>query len=585
MRFNIASLLTIFSLSTVAQAAPLQFTDQTSAAGVTFIHSHPNDHQSGPMVAGGAVGDFNGDGFADLYIIGGGGAADALFINNRNGTFTDRAEEWGIDQPHRGVGATVGDYDGDGDDDIYVTSYGSMDVIASPGHHRLYRNDGHVFVDVAADAGVAFTTTTHPDGYGAAFGDYDRDGDLDLFVGAWHNSPVLGARLFRNDGNGTFANVTPGAGIITADTHAFGAIWSDMDGDRYPELLVAGDFGTNRYYRNNRDGTFQELDPGTGLAITPDAGWSIGNAYNAMGTTVGDFNRDGRPDWFVTAIWPTAEFASDFWGNGLYINQGDHMYTEAAAGAGVSDGGWGWGTEAIDFDHDGWTDLVMTNGWPFTDSVTGENFADERSYLWRNRGDLTFAEVGEAAGLTHTGQGRALLTLDYDRDGDMDIVVLANDEPAQLFRNDIITGKTPADAHWLQVRLDTTRARQLAPHGAGALITVIADGVRQTQQITTGGSFVAQSELVAHFGLGAARKIQELTVDWGNGQRSRYRKIRADRRLVVRARCKPHPLQPAGSAPGYPPNCSSDRRAMPMPVWHNATATPFEWSQEQHTRK
>ncbi len=523
----------------LALAAPMQFTDVTDSAGIEFVHATSIDHQSGPMTGGGAAGDFNGDGYADLFVLGGGDAADALYINNGDGTFTDRATEWNLATPHRGVGATTGDYDNDGDLDIFVTSYGPMSQFASHGQHLLYRNEGNHFVNVAGAAGVDTTTTTHPDGYGAAFGDYDRDGDLDLFVGAWHNAPVIGARLFQNQGDGTFVNATSRAGIITDSTRAFGAIWRDMNNDHFPELLIPGDFGTNRYYRNNQDGTFTEVDPGSGLAGDngPPA-WTISKAHNAMGTAVGDFNRDGLPDWFVTAIWPTAEFASDFWGNGLYINQGEHTYTELASSCGVNDGGWGWGSEAVDFDNDGWTDLAMTNGWPFTDPVTNATFTNEVSYLWRNRGDLTFEELGVDSGFSHTGQGRSLLTLDFDRDGDMDIAVLSYREEMRLFRNEQINGARTPDAHWLQVTLDTHRHPTRAPHGLGARITLQAGDITQTQHIVSGGSYLGQSERIAHFGLGSTDKIQKLTIDWGDGESTVLQRVRVNNRLNIRTYVK-----------------------------------------------
>jgi hypothetical protein len=319
-----------------------------------------------------------------------------------------------------------------------------------------------------------------------------------------------------------------------------------MDNDGYPELLVPGDFGTNRYYRNNRNGTFTEIDPGSGLPgkDAPPA-WTIGKAHNAMGTAVGDFNRDGRPDWFVSAIWPTAEFASDFWGNGLYINEGEHTYTELASSCGVNDGGWGWGSEAEDFDNDGWTDLVMTNGWPFTDPVTGASFNNEAAYLWRNRGDLTFEELGAQSGFSHTGQGRALLTLDYDRDGDMDIAVLSYREEMRLFRNEQNSASTSAgtspDTHWLQVTLDTSRHPTRAPHGLGARITVEAGNVVQTRQIGSGGTYLGQSERIAHFGLGTIDAIQKVTIDWGDGDSTVLHRVRVDRRVNVQTYVKPRP--------------------------------------------
>ncbi len=539
--------IAIVLTSALVHAQAPRFSDQTQSAGLHFVHDQPSDHQSGPMGGGGAVGDFNADGYPDLFLIGGGERADALYINNGDGTFTDRAAEWGLDELHRGVGATVGDYDADGDDDLFVTSYGPMTEFAGPGRHRLYRNDGGRFLNVAGKAGVAASTTTHPDGYGAAFGDYDRDGDLDLFVGAWHNAAVIGSRLFRNLGDGTFREVSEAAGLRERRTQGFGAIWADMDGDRYPELLVAGDFGSNRYFRNDRDGGFTEIDPGSGVAASgDDPQWSIGNAYNAMGATLADFDRDGRPDWFVTAIWPTAAFESDFWGNGLYANGGNHRFVERAEASGVHDGGWGWGTEAVDVDHDGWTDLVMTNGWPHDDSVTGASFRDERAYLWRNGGGLVFEEVGVDAGLTHTGQGRALLTLDYDRDGDMDIVIAGWEEAARLYRNEVVAGTGADGKHWLQLVLDTTAVAALPPHGLDARVVLIAGGSVHARTVASGGSYLGQSERVLHFGLGEATRVDRLLVDWGSGYRSYRAGVAADQRLVLRPDCRPRPLSQGG---------------------------------------
>ena len=188
-------IIALSGMSQVTLAADMMFSDQTAAAGLLLIHDASIDHRSGPMVGGGAIGDFNLDGFPALFITGGGDVADALFMNNGDGPFTDRADAWGIALAHRGMAATVADFDDDGDDDIYVTSQGPMTVQGGPGMHLLYRNDGGYFVDIAEAAGVA-ETASYPDGYGASFGDYDRDGDLDLFVGGWHSRPALGARLF-----------------------------------------------------------------------------------------------------------------------------------------------------------------------------------------------------------------------------------------------------------------------------------------------------------------------------------------------------------------------------------------------------
>ncbi|MBT8143215.1 MAG: CRTAC1 family protein, partial [Gammaproteobacteria bacterium] len=494
-----------------------------------------SDHRAGPMSGGGAVGDFNNDGYPDLYVLGGGQRADALFINNRDGTFSDRASEWGVAISHRGVGVTVADIDDDGDHDLYLTSFGPTDAFESPGRHYLLINQGERFVNMAERFGVHMSSEQYADGYGAAFGDYDLDGDLDLFVSGWHGVDARGSRLFRHAQPGRYVDATTEAGVIDASTHAFGAVWADMDNDRYPELVVAGDFGTSRYYRNNQDGTFAELDPGTGALTTPGLhNWTIGKAWNAMGITAGDFDRDGRIDFFVTAIWPTFNFADPFWGNGLYLNLGDHRFAENGASAGVADGGWGWGTSAVDLDNDGWLDLPMTNGWPHTDTVTGAVFGGEQSYLFRNTGGAVFEEQALAAGFEHHGQGRALLHLDYDRDGDMDLVVLSNKEPARLYRNELIGDMTPADGRWLQVVLDTHNHSGLAPHGAGATISVTTgSGETHQRQVILGGTYLGQSELVSHFGLGRERKILSVVVDWPNGEQTQLERIPSDRRITL----------------------------------------------------
>ena len=532
------STLTLVALP--VSAAGLRFTDQTEAAGLSFSHEQAFDHRSGPMGGGGAVGDFNGDGYADLFVLGGGGS-DALFINNRDGTFTNRAEEWGLDTPHRGTGATVADFDGDGDLDLYVTSMGDMEsVLPSAGHHKLYRNDGGRFTDVAGICGVN-RTASYPDGYGAAFGDYDLDGDLDLFVAGWHRigqDQAFGSRLFRNRGDGTFDDATDAANVIQSSTFGFGGIFADMDGDRYPELLVAGDFGTTRYYRNNRDGTFSELDPGSGVApsLAEDPNWTLGKAHNGMGQVVADVNRDGRPDWFVTAIWPTFHYESAYWGNGLYFNLGGHVFDERTEGSGVADGGWGWGAAATDFDHDGRLDLMMTNGWPFTDEVTGQQFDGEASYLFRQRKDGSFRDVAGRVGLDHTLQGRGLMTLDYDRDGDMDVVILSNQDALRLYRNELVADGPfqRRRANWLQVSLDTSDHPTLAPGGVGAEVVVRTRNAVQHAWMNNGGSFISSHEAVLHFGLRGKKRIDSVSVNWPNGKRTVLRDVRANRRITVR---------------------------------------------------
>ncbi len=489
-RHTAGIVVALFLGSTVCvSAAQIAFSDQTIPAGLAHLPSMYFDMSTGSMFAGGAVADFDRDGWPDLFLLGGGSSADGLFLNNGDGTFTDQATTWGVAAMHRGRGATAGDFNGDGWPDLFVTSGGAVTGPDSVGMHRLYRNDGNGgFTDIAVAAGVQQASPTNTVATGSTFGDYDLDGDLDLFVCTWDG--MDGNRLFRNDGNETFVDVTTAAGI-DQQFHGFSPRFVDMNGDRYPELLVAADFQTSRYYVNNQDGTFSDVTATSGAGLDE----------NGMGTTVGDFNRDGLPDWYVTSIyWPPVRN-----GNFVYINQGNDSFVDLPEIAGAKDGGWGWGTEAVDFDHDGFIDLIETNGWT-------DQYDSVPAYLYRNNGDLTFTEVQAGSGFDHSGQGRSVMLLDYDRDGDMDVVITSFNEPVKLYRNDL----SGPDTHWIQVRLDTTGNPALAPEGYGAKVTATAGGITQYCWIHGGTSYLGRSEPVAHFGLGGASTV-DLTVVWPDG--------------------------------------------------------------------
>lgn len=485
---TVIALLAVLASGSVA-TAQVQFSDQTVAAGLVHNPDMFSDMSAGGMFAGGSVADFNRDGWPDLFLIGGGFTADALFLNNGDGTFTDHAASWGVAALHRGQGTTAGDFNSDGWPDLFVTSAGPVTGQNAVGTHRLYRNNGNgTFTDIATTAGVNLSSPTHFNGTGSTFGDYDLDGDLDLFVCTWDG--MNGNRLYRNNGDETFTDVTTAAGIDQL-FNGFSPRFVDMNGDRYPELLVAADFETSRYYINNTDGTFTDGTAASGTGLDE----------NGMGTTVADFNRDGLPDWYVTSIYASGARLGNF----LYVNQGNDVFTDLPESAGAKHGGWGWGTEAVDFDHDGFIDLIATNGW-------NNQYENIPTFLFRNNGNLTFTEVQDGSGFDHTGQGRSVLTIDYDRDGDMDVVITAFNEPVTLYRNDL----SGTDINWIQIALDTSGDPSLSPDGYGAKITAVSNSGTQYFWINGGASYLGRSQPIAHFGLGADTSV-DVTVEWASG--------------------------------------------------------------------
>ncbi len=508
----------IFVITTLpgfdVETVQISFSDQTEAAGLVF-RPLPDNTMMG-MGPGGTVGDFNDDGYPDIFLLGGGGVPDALYMNNGDGTFTDEAAAWGVDLAHRGHAATVGDYDSDGDLDFFITSSGDLTSRPRAGQHLLYQNNGdRTFTEVAGNAGVDTLSARALMATGATFGDYDLDGDLDLFASTWHSlgGTSDGNRLFENNGDGTFTDVTVAAGVFDIRIAGFSPRFVDMNGDRYPELIVAADWSSSRYFINNGNGTFTDgtRSAGTGLET------------NGMGSTVADFNGDGLFDWFVTSIFRDERPRNN--GNFLYINNGNHTFTPLADAHGTNNGGWGWGADARDFDHDEDFDIVETNGWRDPE-WTGEN-----AYLFRNKGDGTFIDVAAPAGFVHTFEGRSLMTLDYDLDGDMDVVITAYNDPVKLLRNDI----SGAGTNWLKLYLDTSGDPTLAPGGFGTKVTITAAGRSQHYYLGGGATYLGQSELVAHFGLGSMTTVDRLIIEWANGGTTVLNDVAANKALTVSA--------------------------------------------------
>jgi len=508
---------------------PAQFVDVTLEAGIDYIQydygQRPPPIQVVYLTGGAAAGDFDNDGWTDLFVTRM-HAPPILYRNQRDGTFADVTDGSGLDLLARDSnGAGWADIDGDGDLDLYVTV-----VSETADRFYLFINDGTGrFTEEAIERGAAIFGAPPHFGSGIAFGDYDRDGWLDIHVSDWRydfenpaNAPA-NTRLLRNRGveaPGYFEDVTAEAGVVmdgvvpkeprASGTFAFGATFSDLDDDGWLDLAIAADYGTSRLFWNNGDGTFTD---GTDAA-------GVGLELNGMGSAIGDYDGDGRLDWFVTSIYDPVDFCAqvenscfwDFEGNRLYRNEGGRRFSDHTDIAGVRDNGWGWGTQFFDYDNDGDLDLVATNGmrFPFLPEEALEivPFQRDPKRLWRNDGTGVMTEVSALEGLTDTGLGKGLLVFDYDNDGDLDVFMTNNAGTPVLYRN------RGNDNGWLRVQLRGSASNRL---GIGARVTVqtTPSAPTQVREIYAGSSYIAQSEAVAHFGLGPGdESAHEVRVTW-----------------------------------------------------------------------
>jgi len=510
-----------------AHAQTLHFTDATDEAGLRSLEGMHNR-----MSGGAAAGDFNNDGYQDLFVLGGATWPDRLFINNHDGTFTDQARAWGVSRRHFGFGVALGDYDADGWIDVFITSGGDtwfggdegQPFDPRPARHILYHNNADgTFTNVAQSVGLNTTSVNDYNGWGAAWGDYDLDGDLDLMVAGWIDDHQPANCLFRNDGAEGFSNVTwtvlfdaEGQPFDLNDpvTRGFCPAFVDMTGDGYPELILVSDFLTSKYFVNNADGTFTEN--------TVQAGAGLDG--NGMGVFIADIDNDLDSDWYVSSIFGDEGPSIPGDGNKLYINRGDGTFDEIAQQAGVDDGGWGWGSVGVDLNHDTFIDIAETNGWQgFFD------YMNEQSCLWLNNGNLTFDEVALDVGFDFDGFGRGMLSFDADNDGDQDIVIVSDANEVTYFRNDL----EGPDTHWLRVLLDTSPAPSLAPDGHGSMVLLEGE-TTQMRQLAGQAHFLGQSELTAHFGLAGSTRIDALEIRWANGRTTRLTGIAPDQTITVR---------------------------------------------------
>ncbi len=482
------------------------------------------------MTGGGVTGDFNNDGFDDIFMLAGGEYADHLYLNNQDGTFTDKASQWGVDLFQHASGASAVDFNNDGYLDIFVTSFGPSENSAAAGNFKLFRNNGPdqsgqwSFTDVAQLCGVNRLFETYTDGLGSAWGDYDLDGDLDLYICAYEDTRA-GNRLFRNDGENakgqwTFTDVTDEAGLSFTGVAGFDPQLVDMNGDKYPDLIVVADAGTSQYFVNNGDGTFTNR-----TNTVQDIHTAIG-----MGIDIGDLNNDGLLDMYITSV--TYTF-SDGPGNLMLIQNEDGSFSNHARSAQTYRGYWGWGAIMTDLDHDGDRDLIETNGFVGT-------FSGKPSVIFENLGDGTlFNEVAHDSGFFHNAQGRGLVRLDIENDGDIDVVIFNSNVNMSLFRNELITNETPADKNWIRVKLNTAARDSLAPAGIGAMIKVTTGSTTQILPMHCGSSHCSSSTIEVHTGLAQATTIDTLRIEWPDGSFTTRTNVAANQVLTIDASSHP----------------------------------------------
>lgn len=463
------------------------------------------------MAGGASVGDFNNDTWPDLYISGLGTVPDMLFINQQDGTFEDQAQAWGVNRMHMGTGSAVGDVNNDGYPDLYIQSFGPAGQQAQPGKALLYINQGPdangqwSFREEAEARGVNRVMTIVA-GKGAAFGDIDLDGDLDLFAATWQFTPGAdGNRLFENDGNGYFTNISAEAlPVPPAVMRGFTPKIVDVTGDRYPDLLLTCDFATSRLYVNNGpdiNGRITFRDETEAAGITND--------NNGMGATLNDFNGDGKLDWFMTNIYvPTANYYNTLY-MGISVDAaGTPFYIDQAQFRGVQDNGWGWGVVSGDYNNDGDVDIVATNGWP--------QWPNEPTRYWSNDGAGNFNDIAFNAGLSFNIDGRGLVHFDYDKDGDLDLAFVDNGGPFRLYRNDLGFEGRPF-SHYLRIDINTDLHPCLAPMGYGTRVIATYGGREHLRVIDGASSYLGQSELTVHFGLENLTSIDEVRFEWADG--------------------------------------------------------------------
>ena len=509
-----------------------QLEDVTAKTGITFKHNaDPAKKYIVESMSGGLViFDYDRDGWPDIYFtnaptvemaIKGQKSRGALYHNNHDGTFTDVTDKSGLTSPCFAMGGAVGDYDNDGWPDLYLTCLGG---------NVLYHNNGDgSFTDVTAKAGVADGRWST----GASFGDYDGDGFVDLMVTNYvdfhlNDLPGFGSSpnckyrgidvqcgprglkgagdsLFHNNGDGTFTDVSKTAGVSDpSGYYGMSVIWADFNNTGRPDIYVANDSTPKFLYKNLGNGKFKDVGLESGTAVSED-----GSEQASMGIAVGDYMHTGRPSLYVT------NFSDE--NNLLYRNDGNWNFTDVSypSGLALPSLPWvKWGTAFFDADNDGWLDLITVSGhvYPQVDTLPSGGGYRQPKLLQLNQQDGTFCDASDQAGpaLKEKHVSRGLAVADLFNDGNVDIVIGDLDGSPMILKNRGIPGR-----HWVSFELAGVNSNRLA---LNARIKIVAGGVTQTEEIHSGGSYLSQNDLRIHFGLAAAKKIDAVEIRWPSGK-------------------------------------------------------------------
>jgi hypothetical protein len=534
----------------------VSFLDVAREAGLNaktiFGGEHKNKYLLETTGCGVAFYDYDNDGWLDIFLVngsrlegfpGGSEPASHLFRNNRDGTFTDVTAKAGLAHSGWGQGVCVGDYDNDGWDDLFVTYFGK---------NVLYHNNGDgTFTDVSVKAGVQGKGTRW--NTGCAFVDYDRDGRLDLFVANYidldlatapvpESGPCLyksvmvacgppglqGGKniLYHNNGDGTFTDVSDAAGILRANgTYGLGVLTADFDNDGWPDIYVANDSTASALYQNKKNGKFEDIAIEAGCALSPD-----GKPQAGMGVAAGDYDLDGNLDIVKT------NFAGDT--PSLYHSVGGSNFEDAtfAAGLGAHTQFLGWGCGFLDFDNDGWPDILICNGhvYPEVEQLKTEAGYAQRKLLYHNLRNGHFADVSLQAGpgISDPNASRGAAFGDFDNDGDIDVVVNTVNGYPQLLRCD-----SKLNNNWIKIRTIGTKSNR-SGIGARLKCTTSVPGEskphQQIDEVRSGGGYLSQSDLRVHFGLGTVGKVDLLEIRWPSGQIDTLKDIRANQLIYVK---------------------------------------------------